>query len=293
MAKWLRTWVKKGRWSVYEGDYGMAIGENGKYAVFAVKDNFSGTNKITYNANGFYANKDNGYKGVFSKAVAENMINRADDKVSKGGLLHKWLKFNDRLDIYYSDISVSFGNDRIGYLVYGNKSKLKIWAENGEFRVKSGPESQFVGKFKSRLSAVAAMKKIENAFYKEKVVFIETDRGGVLDDDTFEESHVWHSRGDEHKGAVIVVPKGDNLVKEHELGHVKAGHHLQGRHATYTRELEANEHAIKNLKRKGQYTKVARDRMATYLAGYSKIPYQKKRRALRDISKIEQGLGII
>lgn len=56
-----------------------------------------------------------------------------------------------------------------------------------------------------------------------------------------------------------------------------------------------NVHAIKSLKRKGQYDKSVREQLIHNMSTYSKLPTkrQDKFRARRDVKKIEQRLGIV
>jgi hypothetical protein len=87
MGKWLRTWVKKGKWDIYEGQLGMAVGENDEYSVYASKDNLQGTSRIRFNDNGIYAKeRDNVYIGEYSKKVASALIDRIDSVIAEGKL---------------------------------------------------------------------------------------------------------------------------------------------------------------------------------------------------------------
>jgi hypothetical protein len=101
--------------------------------------------------------------------------------------------------------------------------------------------------------------------------------------------------GDEnpkHTGAVILVNENDEQGLAHEIGHYKAGHQL-GNSPTFNHEIEAVAHEIEYLHKKGKYTEPFRDEIIKYLSFYSKKPYQKKRRAIKAVKKIEQRLGII
>lgn len=94
------------------------------------------------------------------------------------------------------------------------------------------------------------------------------------------------------KGTVIIYPKGDVIERIHEEGHFKKGVSSE-RSFHYNDELPVIEYQITELNKRGMWTPKIRDRVVSDLATYSRKPNQKKRRALKDVKRIEARLGLV
>lgn len=198
-----------------------------------------------------------------------------------------WYKV-DGWDIYENEYDKGEGNIIVGepvngYLVFINKKGVKLRGKGLYFKGGSG----YVDKYKTKKEALQQLKKIEKALSSNKTLVIPTkDKEAILS--------MYHTTDEKTKGAIIVYPKGDDVGLAHEIGHIEAGHSQYSKKPKgYTGELEAVRFEVKNLKKMGKWNKKTKDKVATMLTTYSTKPYQKKRRALRDIARIETQLSTL
>jgi hypothetical protein len=148
------------------------------------------------------------------------------------------------------------------------------------------PFNEYAGAYKSRAKSIEVLDMIEKGRHGKDLRILKID-------DPQAEPMILHDNNVRHKGGVILYPKGDEIGLAHELGHYKSGHlHSEG-YYTFSREIEAVEKQIDILNNKGLYNKKAKDRIVKNLSTHSNKPYQKKRRALKAVKKIEARLGLL
>jgi hypothetical protein len=200
--------------------------------------------------------------------------------------LNQWRK-EGIWDIYETCNEIIIGEPKNGYVVLldkGAEDTKPYWDNSGiyfDFVYHS-----YVGTYGTKNKAVAQLTEIVKTLNSNKVLTIATNDKNI-------KTSMLTSFNKNQKGAVILYHKGDVEGLAHELGHIEAGHTQRFRGQTYNDELQAIKHQIKILDTSGYWNQQIRKSVVKNLSTYSKKPYQKKRRALRDISRIENKLGIM
>jgi hypothetical protein len=194
--------------------------------------------------------------------------------------LNRWRKEGD-WEIYEGKYGIAIGFDN-EFSVFGKKDGV-TWDEKN---LKYNPYSTtYIGVFKGKAKSKGLVDKMDNTLESDKTLYIET---------TDKEAMPLHTTlSTKRKGTIVTYPKGDIVSKLHEEGHIKAGHATHISNIPYNDELKAIKYQIVSLDERNLWNKRNKNTVVSNLSTYSKRPYQKKRRALRDINRIEQSLGII
>jgi hypothetical protein len=198
----------------------------------------------------------------------------------------KWIKYGG-VEIYESKHGLIVGGGRHLYAVYGDKHGTrgdKLWIYPSGW-IKSDQTHCYAGSYKTKQKAIDLLNKLEASYYLKGVKVFE------VDDKDIENS--MSSLTDRKGGGFLIIKKGDEIGKAHELGHIKAGHHIntKGVEGNYNKEVEAVGNQIEYLKDKGIYTGVVRNKIVRDLSTYDKK--KSKVRARKDIKKIEARLGLV
>jgi hypothetical protein len=202
----------------------------------------------------------------------------------------KWTKFGD-IDIYESIDGLIVRTSK-GWSVWGDKkgvrgNNIKVYPSG---RVWYDQTHLYAGEYKTKEKALEILNKMESSYKLKGVRVIEVDDKDI--DNGF--STLRGKKG----GGFLLIKKDDEIGKAHEMGHIKAGHHIKnlGRETNYNREIEAVNFQIEDLEDKGIYNGLARNRIVRNLADYdfrkSKNIKKSRIRAKKDIRKIEARLGI-
>jgi hypothetical protein len=200
--------------------------------------------------------------------------------------LYRWRKDGD-WEVYEGEYAIAVGYDN-KYDCFGRKdgdrtTKSKVrWDDTGLY---SNPNSNvLIGQY-SKDKAKSIIDKIDSALVSDKELYIEANSKSIPSQTITLKS--------KDKGVVVIYRKGGIDDRLHEEGHIKAGMYRTSRSYHYNDELPAVRFQIEELNKRGLWNKKIRNKVVGNLATYSKIPYQKKRRAIKSIKKIEAKLGIV
>lgn len=200
--------------------------------------------------------------------------------------LYKWRKEGD-WEIYEGEYAIAVGYNN-KYDCFGRKdgdrtAKGKVrWDETGLY---SNPNSNvLIGQY-GRDKAKDIVDKVDSALESDTELYIESNSKNVPSQIITLQS--------KKKGVVVVYPKGGIDDKLHEEGHIKAGVYGTKRSYHYNDEIAAIRYQINELSKHGLWNKKMKDKVISNLSTYSRKPYQKKRRATKDIKRIESGLGLV
>jgi hypothetical protein len=209
--------------------------------------------------------------------------------------LRKWIKYGE-VEIYESSDGIIVGNDH-KWSVYGDKegvrgSKIMVYPSG---TVRFDQTHLFAGEYPTKNKALEVLNKMESSYRLKGVRIIEVEIKGKSIDPSFS------TRQDTKGGGFVLVPKGDEVAKAHELGHIKAGHHIKGvgsgSESNFNSELEAIYYEIEELKKKGIYNGHVRNSISNNLANYdfrkSKDIKKSRAKAKKSVKGIEARLGIM
>lgn len=190
-------------------------------------------------------------------------------------------------EIYQGKYALAIGYDDL-YDCFGRqngdgKPENKVrWDEKG---LTSHPYTNvYVGQYKGKRGVQNIVKKIDATLESDKVFYIESDNKEVPSQTM--------TLSTKRKGVIVVLQKGNISDRLHEEGHIKHNMHGSARSNHYNDELPAIKYQIGELSQRKLWNKRLRNKAIENLSSYSRIPYQKKRRAARDIKRIETQLGI-
>lgn len=200
--------------------------------------------------------------------------------------MYTWKNDGD-WEVYEGKYAITVGYDD-KFDCFGKKdgdgtSKGKVrWGKSGLY---FNPSSNvYVGQY-SKTKAKNLVDKIDSTLESNKIFRIESENKLVPSQSVTLQSH--------KKGVVIVYPKGDIIERLHEEGHIKSGVAETKRSFHYNDELPVIGYQIAELNKRGMWTPKVRNRVVNDLATYSRKPNQKKRRALKDVKRIEARLGLV
>ena len=195
--------------------------------------------------------------------------------------LYEWQKFGDldKLDIYEGKMGIIVGSERTGYTVFANKDKdLKIHSDGA---IDYYPSHGRLDTYSAKATAVKALETVEKALSptSDKIIEIPIERQREIGD-----AHtLLNARG---KGGILIHNPLHPEGKWHERGHIELGHFSpRCKKRTITKEKEAIQFAIQQMKKRNTYNDNVRQRMARRLATYMDGDYEKALSLVRSQEK--------
>lgn len=204
--------------------------------------------------------------------------------------LHQWRK-EGYWSVYEGKHGIAIGDDVDGYDCFGSKTGNGSAKQRVRFDDKGvlyNPNANvLMGRIKDKRSAARMIDRVDRVLKSDKVWYLPVTNK-LVPTQTMTATN-------RRKGAIVIYSKNNISDKLHEIGHIKAGMatSTSARSYHYNDEIAAIRYQIQELNKRGLWNSKNRNLAIKNLSGYSKIPFQKKRRAARDIKRIEAKLGLM